>query len=339
MKQIILTNPGSFAVEAYEPSDPGPGEVQVRVHRIGVCGTDIHAFHGRQPFFEYPRVLGHELGVEVVACGEGVESLKPGDRCAVEPYLNCGHCHACREGKSNCCEELKVFGVHIDGGMRPQVNLPAEKCHKSSQLDYEQLALVETLCIGAHAVERARLEEADRILVLGAGPIGLGVLQLAGLSRAALVVGDVDADRLAFCRNHFDLRGGLNPLEDNFESELEVLLGGPPTVIFDATGNAKSMESTFEWIGAGGRIVFVSLVKGTIGFADPNFHKREIELRSSRNALPGNFRQVIGSMETGDIQTEPWISKRLPLEAVLDSFESEIQAPGVIKVILEMGTD
>lgn len=338
MKQVILNEPGRFAWDSYALSDPGPGEVQVRIHRIGVCGTDIHAFHGRQPYFEYPRVLGHELGVEVISCGEGVTSLVPGDRCSVEPYLNCGHCSACRRGRTNCCESLKVFGVHVNGGMRPRVNLPAEKCHLSKVLDYDSLALVETIGIGAHAVERARLTEEDRVLVLGAGPIGLGVLQMAGVTGATLVVGDVDASRLAFCQEHFPVEVGLDPRDQSFESALIESLGGLPTAIFDATGNPASMESTFQRVDHGGRIIFVSLVKGSIQFDDPNFHKREIELRSSRNALPQTFRKVIALMEEGALDTSPWITKRIPLETVVDHFAEAVEAPGMIKVVLEVGS-
>jgi len=130
MKSILLVEPGVFrATELPEASKPGPGEALIRVHRVGVCGTDLHAFRGKQPFFSYPRILGHELGVEVLAVGEGVTSIAVGDRCAVEPYLNCGRCIACRRGKPNCCTQLKVMGVHVDGGLRERFLVPAAKLH------------------------------------------------------------------------------------------------------------------------------------------------------------------------------------------------------------------
>jgi threonine dehydrogenase-like Zn-dependent dehydrogenase len=186
MLSITLNEPGKFSVTDVPEPRPAPGEALVRVHRIGVCGTDLHAFAGKQPFFSYPRVLGHELGVEVIDPGTEPHGLKPGDRCSVEPYLNCGHCIACRRGKPNCCTELKVLGVHVDGGMRPQLTVPARKLHRSAKLDYEQLALVETLGIGAHAVERAEAKPDDFILVIGAGPIGLSVIQFALVTGATL---------------------------------------------------------------------------------------------------------------------------------------------------------
>ena len=175
MQTLILQQPGELVLaDTPAPAAPGPGEARVRVHCSGVCGTDLHAFAGKQPYFTYPRIPGHELGVEVLAVGTGVTAVRVGDRCAVEPYLSCGHCIACRRGRTNCCETLKVLGVHVDGGWRSEMLVPAAKLHGSGKLTYEQLALVETLGIGAHAVTRGAPERGESALVVGAGPIGLG---------------------------------------------------------------------------------------------------------------------------------------------------------------------
>ena len=148
MRGVVLEKPGSFAlIETAQPAGPAPDEALVRVHRVGICGTDLHAYRGRQPFFSYPRILGHELGIEIVEIGANEAGLQVGDRCAVEPYLNCGRCIACRRGKTNCCVDLKVLGVHTDGGMRETINVPVSKLHRSRTLTFEQLALVETLGI------------------------------------------------------------------------------------------------------------------------------------------------------------------------------------------------
>jgi threonine dehydrogenase-like Zn-dependent dehydrogenase len=194
---IALEKPGQFIAVDGPPPAPAPGDALVRVHRIGICGTDLHAFAGRQPFFSYPRILGHELGVEVIDPGSGPNGLEAGDRCSVEPYLNCGRCIACRVGRSNCCAELKCLGVHIDGGMRPELAVPARKLHRSRTLTYDQLALVETLAIGAHAVDRAAIGPDDFVLVIGAGPIGLSVSQFVQVRGATLAVMDVRKSRLA----------------------------------------------------------------------------------------------------------------------------------------------
>src|SRR5438046_1886544 len=154
MQTVVLEKPGLFALGSdHLPAISSPDEALVRVHRVGICGTDIHAYRGDQPFFTYPRIIGHELGVEIVQVGPNEAGLRAGDRCAVEPYLNCGSCIACRRGKTNCCARLQVLGVHTDGGMREYFTVPVRKLYRSEVLSLEQLALVETLGIGAHAVE------------------------------------------------------------------------------------------------------------------------------------------------------------------------------------------
>ena len=207
MKAIRLEAPGRFAPVTLESASTQlqPDEALVRVHRIGVCGTDIHAFRGDQPFFSYPRILGHELGVEVLELGGPAEGIRRGQFCAVEPYLNCGTCIACRHGKPNCCVKLLVLGVHVDGGMREKLVLPIRKLHPSESLTLDQLALVETLAIGCHAVDRAALESNEFVLVIGAGPIGLGVVQFAIEAGAQVIVLDISPQRLEFCRSRLNV--------------------------------------------------------------------------------------------------------------------------------------
>ena len=201
MKAIQLEKPGSFRrIEIPEPNRPGPGEALVRVHRVGICGTDISGYLGKMPFYSYPRIPGHELGVEVAEVGAEVSNVKAGDRCSVEPYMNCGECFACRRGNSNCCEKLQVLGVHTDGGLRPQFVLPARKLHPSTKLTWEQLALVETLGIGCHAVDRANPQAKENVLVIGAGPIGLSVIEFVKLTGATITVLDMHQGRLDFCQ-------------------------------------------------------------------------------------------------------------------------------------------
>ena len=335
MLQITLEKPGYFAATDV-PEPAASGDVLVRVHRVGVCGTDLHAFAGKQPFFSYPRVLGHELGVEVIDPGEAPNGLKAGDRCAVEPYLNCGKCIACRRGKPNCCTALQVLGVHTDGGMRPLLRLPARKLHASAQLDYEQLALVETLGIGAHAVERAQLVADEFVLVIGAGPIGLSVIQFAQARGVKLAVMDVSDARLEFCRK-LGVPHTLKPGAGAVEELKQLGSGDLPTCVIDATGNPASMMGCFDLPAHGGRIVFVGLFQGEVTFNDPNFHRRELTLLASRNALPGTFREVIKLVEGGRIDTRPWITHRLKLAEVPAVFPRDIAGnPAVLKAMIEV---
>jgi 2-desacetyl-2-hydroxyethyl bacteriochlorophyllide A dehydrogenase len=338
MNAIRLEEPGRIAaIEVETPAPPGEGEVMVRVRRIGVCGTDLHAYRGKQPFFTYPRILGHELGVEVVELGPGVSHLRTGDRCSVEPYLNCQRCIACRRGKPNCCAELRVLGVHADGGMRELLCVPARKLHASQTLTLDQLALVETLAMGCHGVERAQLEAGETVLVVGAGPIGLSVIQFAAEAGARVIVLDVNAERLAFCTRELGVPHVVDASAgDPLEEIRRIGCGDLPTAVFDATGNPASMASAFNLPAPGGRLVFVGLFQGDVAFNDPNFHRRELALLASRNALPGDFTRIIRLIEAGRIDTSPWITHRAPLSGVVAEFPAWTRPEtGVIKAMIE----
>ena len=341
MKTIRLEEPGRLALLSTDKPSPTsirPGEALVRVHRVGVCGTDIHAFNGRQPFFSYPRILGHELGVEVIAVEDPAGGLKPGDRCSVEPYINCGKCIACRRGKSNCCVKLQVLGVHIDGGMREEFVVPSRKLHLSRNLTLDQLALVETLCIGCHALERAHVEPGEFTLVIGAGPIGLAVVQFAIQAGTQVIVLDINPKRLEFCREHLGASHVINAASENPLEALKWITSGDlPITVFDATGDPKSMMSAFEYPSHGGQLIFVGLFPGDIAFNDPNFHRRELTVLASRNARPENFTRIIDLVEAGRIDTAPWITHRAPFVDVVAEFPRWTKPEtGVIKVMIEV---
>ena len=340
MFALSLETPGKLvATDIPAPVlSPAADDVLVRIHRVGVCGTDLHAFAGRQPFFTYPRILGHELGVEVIAVGANVTHVAIGDRCAVEPYLNCGKCIACRSGKPNCCRTLQVLGVHTDGGHRSHMIVPGVKLHKSTKLSFDQLALVETLGIGAHAVGRAQLKAGESVAVIGAGPIGLAVMQFAKAAGARVIAVDISAARLAFCRERIGVDETLDASGGEVAARLEALTHGDlPTAVFDATGSPKSMHAAFDYPAPGGRLIFVGLVQADISFHDPHFHRRELTILSSRNALPSEFTQIIRLIEAGKIDTGPWITHRAPLADVPAQFESWTKPEtGVIKAMIEI---
>src|SRR5262245_18084905 len=206
MNAIQLEKPQSFRrITVPEPAQPAADEALVRVHRIGICGTDISGYLGKMPFFSYPRIPGHELGVEVIAVGSGVTNVRPGDRCSVEPYMNCGQCFPCRKGNTNCFENLKLLGVMMDVGMTERMLLPARKLHPANKLTPEQCALVETLAIGCHAVNRGNPQPGENVLVIGAGPIGLSVIEFAKLSGARTFVLDLNEQRLEFVRTRMGI--------------------------------------------------------------------------------------------------------------------------------------
>jgi alcohol dehydrogenase len=338
MRALSLQSPCEFSfVELPEPAPPSPGGALVRVHRIGICGTDISAYLGKMPFVTYPRILGHELGVEVIAVGDGVTNVKPGDRCSVEPYINDPTSYASRRGRPNCCERLQVLGVHIDGGMRREFTLPARKLHVSTKLSFEQLALVETLAIGCHAVSRSGLATDESCLIVGAGPIGLATLEFVRLAGIKPIVLDMNADRLAFCRRVMRVEHTVQP-SDQLDSQLRELCDGHlPDVVIDATGNSQSMSRGFELVAPGGRLVYVGITTEEVKFRHPVFHRPEGTLLCSRNALPADFTRIISLIESGQIDTAPWITHRTPLAELPGEFPSYLRPEtGVVKAIVEV---
>ena len=338
MLAIQLEKPQAFrTITIDEPPAPGPGEALVRVHRIGICGTDYGGFLGKMPFYSYPRIPGHELGVEVVAVGEGVTNIRVGDRCCVEPYLNCQKCHSCRRGHTNCCQSNQTLGVHCDGGLRPLFLLPARKLHAANNLSYEQSALVETLAIGCHAVNRGNPVPGETILVIGAGPIGLSVIEFARISGARTIVMDMNAQRLAFVREVMKVPDTIEVKGDGSELKaLEQLTGGDlADVVVDATGACKSMSQALQYCAFAGRLVFVGITQQEVSFPHPLMHRRELTLLASRNALPGDFKRIIRLIEEGTIDTRPWITHRVGFGEMIGAFPEWLKpSSGVIKAMV-----
>jgi len=339
MRAIQLLEPQQFRlIDIPEPSNPAADEALVRVHRVGICGTDISGYLGKMPFYSYPRIPGHELGVEVVAVGAGVTNVKPGDKCSVEPYINNPASFASGRGRGNCCEELQVLGVHTDGGMRPLFKLPARKLHVSTKLAMEQLALVETLAIGCHAVARCAPQPNEDVLVIGAGPIGLSVIEFVKLTGANLIVMDMVASRLEFCREKMGVKHTVQAGDGNEEKTLRNLTDGHlPTIVIDATGNAKSMSNALNYVGHTGKLVYVGITTDNVIFPHPLMHRREMTLLASRNAMPEDFDRIIQLIESGTIDTRPWITHRTGFEDLIGQFPSFTRPEtGVIKAIVEV---
>ena len=343
MKAIEFAAPRTAQViEVAEPSAPGPGEALVRSYSMGVCGTDVSAFLGRFPFFDFPRIPGHELGVEVLAVGAGVDQVAVGDRCAVEPYLNCGTCYACRRGATNCCPQLSVIGVMENGGLCERFVIRADKLHPSASLSFEQLALVETLGIGCHAIARAQPVAGEPLLIVGVGPIGLAALEFARLANADVTVVDMQATRLAFCQRNYGITNCVDASAaggpERLVQQLRDLTNGDGhPVVIDATGSSESMAASIGYVASTGTLVFLGLTRDEISFPQPIMHKPEIQIRASRNALPEDFRRIIQLIAEGAIDTAPWITHRASFDEVPESFESFTRPEtGVVKAMIDV---
>lgn len=313
MRTVVLNNPSQLELTtSREPSPPGPDEALVQVLRVGVCGTDLHAYLGNQPMMVYPVILGHELAVEVLALGSaaGALGIKPGDLCTVIPYLNCQACGACRRGRTNACERLSVLGVHQDGGLRERLVVPARLLLSANDLGLDQLALVEMLAIGEHAAARAALERADTVAVIGAGPIGLSTIAATRQRTDAIIGLDLSPSRLAFLRST-GMAADL-PAGGDVSDALRAHFGGElPTVVIDATGNAASMQAAAALVAPGGRLVFVGHTKHDLTFANSLIHRRELSILASRNATVTDFEHVLAALRSGVVDVAPWINARV----------------------------
>ena len=341
MKAIQLEQPKAFReIDISEPPSPGPGDAVVRVFRVGVCGTDYSGYLGKMPFFSYPRIPGHELGVEVVAVGEGVTNVKPGDKAAVEPYINCQKCYSCARGHTNCCENHLTLGVHVDGGLRPLFTVPARKLHVSKKLSYEQLALVETLGIGLHAINRANPKADETVFVIGAGPIGLSVIEFAKIAGSRIIVMDLNEQRLQFVREKMGVTETIlssGSLEADVKTFTDLTGGKLGNVVVDATGSARSMVSAMQFVGFTGRLVWVGITQDELHFTQPIMHRREMTFMASRNALAHEFTRIIRLIEGGVLNTDPWITHRAPMADLIGVFPSWLKPEtGVVKAMVEV---
>ncbi|MCC6456654.1 MAG: zinc-binding alcohol dehydrogenase family protein [Caldilineaceae bacterium] len=338
MKAVILDRPGQLElVDVPPPPPPGKDEVQLAVCHVGICGTDLHAYRGDQPFFSYPRILGHELSLKVLAIGETSQpyDLAVGDLCCVRPYFHCGHCGACRRGDENCCENMQVLGVHRDGGMQEIINIPIQHLHKSDVLSPETLALVEMLSISRHGIQRAKIKPDEVVLVVGMGPIGLGAALFAHLAGARVMAMDISDRRLAFASQQHWIERCVDARLNVIEQLKVATKDDLPLVVIDATGNAGSMMKSFDYAAHGGRIVFLGLVQGDITFHSPEFHRREISLLATRNATVTDFSHVIALLEQGSADVSTWITHPVSISQVVDAFPSWLDVQnGVIKAML-----
>ncbi len=337
MQTLVCTQPGHFEYRIAADPVLTPGHAVIRIKKVGICGTDLHAFEGTQPYFEYPRILGHELAAEIVAIEDNA-NFRCGDAVTIIPYFNCGKCIACRSGKSNCCVQLKVCGVHIDGGMVEYLSVPVSSLVPGNGLGNEALALVEPLAIGAHGVRRAQIVEGEFVLVVGAGPIGLGTIEFARIAGAKVIVADINESRLQFCRNFLGLEHIINTSEGKTIEHLrDITRGDMPTVVIDATGNRQAINQSFQFLAHAGRYVLIGLQKGDITFSHPEFHKREATLMSSRNATRADFDQVTDALVQRQINPLTYITHRVNFDEVKSNFTSWLEPLNqVIKAVVSI---
>lgn len=337
MKTVRCVAPGELEF-ADRPAlgSPPEGWALIDVAHVGICGTDYHIFEGKHPFLAYPRVMGHEVSGTVVEIN-GPATVAVGQDIIINPYLSCGECVACRQGKPNCCVSIQVLGVHRDGAMSEQILVPVANLLPAGGLSLVEAATVEFLAIGAHAVRRSMAIGGARALVIGAGPIGLGAALFARIAKQQVTIMDVSAERLAFATRQlgFLVIDGSKGLI--YEKISELTAGAGFDVVYDATGNSESLKAAFAYVAHGGVMVMVSVVKDDIAFSDPEFHKREMMLIGSRNATRADFEHVIASIRAGKIPVDQLVTHRTTLrDSPRDIAAWAHQKSGLIKAMIDV---
>jgi len=332
MKYIVCEKPGEFVLKEKQAPVRKKGEALLKVTKVGICGTDLHAFAGNQAFFSYPRILGHELATRIAEIDENDKGLKAGDNVVVMPYISCGTCVACSKGKTNCCTSLQVLGIHTDGGMQEHITVPIDILIPAQGLNDNQMALVEPLAIGAHAVRRAQLKAGETIVVMGCGPIGLGLMKFAQIKGAKVIALDMNQKRLDYAKdvigiNHTVLAG------DNAVQKIgDITNGDLAAAVFDATGHRGALESGPDYMSHGGRYILVGLSKGELTFTHPAIHAKETSILCSRNAALKDFEHVISILNKGNFPVDSFITHNVDFTEMISNFDSWLNpATGVIK--------
>lgn len=335
MKYIVCEEPGDFQLKDKALPIKKEGEALVKITKIGICGTDLHAYQGNQAFFSYPRILGHELAGEIIEIEENNSGLKSGDSVIIMPYVTCGECVACRRGKSNCCTQMNVLGVHTDGGMQEVVSLPIDILIPSGSLTDRECAIVEPLAIGAHCIRRAQIEKGETVLVIGCGPIGLGIIRQAQLADAKVMVMDVNQDRLNFVKDVFGVDHIINAHQNPTETILKINNNELPTIVIDATGNKAALESGVNYMAHGGKYILVGLYKDDLTFNHPLIHSRETTLLCSRNATMEDMLRVKEILTAKQFPVDAFITHEVRFEDMIEHFDSWTKTEtGVIKAMV-----
>jgi len=332
MHYIVCETPGQFIRKEKDEPVKGDNEALLKVKKVGICGTDLHAYTGNQAFFTYPRILGHELATEVIEIGDNDKGIRKGDNVVVMPYLNCGKCIACKNGQTNCCTNMRVLGIHTDGGMQEKITVPIDLLLPTQNLNDNEMAIVEPLAIGAHAIRRAALKSGETIVVVGCGPIGIGIMKLAQIKGAKVIAIDMNQQRLEYAKKQIGVDYTVLGGTDAVDRIKEITEGDMCTVVFDATGHKGALESGPDYMAHGGRYVLVGLSKGELTFTHPAIHAKETTILCSRNATLEDFENVIDVLQQGNFPTESFVTHNVDYTDMITNFDSWLDpSNGVIK--------
>lgn len=310
MKAVALIGPGQVQIVDVPEPKRQSGDLLLQVHYVGLCGTDLNSYRGKNPLMTYPRVIGHEIAATVI---EGTAEVPAGTRVVVSPYTSCGRCAACRRGRVNACQFNQTFGVQRDGAMTERLAVPAGKVYPST-LSLKELCLVEPLTVGMHAVSRARVTAQDIVAVYGCGGVGLGAIAGSAFRGAQTIAIDLDDEKLATAK-----AAGAKYLihsrrESVHERLQEITDGSGPDVVIEAIGLPETFRSAVEEVGFTGRVVYIGYAKEPVTYETRLFVQKELDIMGSRNALPQDFLEIMSLLETGTFPVDRAVSAIVPLQ-------------------------
>jgi threonine dehydrogenase-like Zn-dependent dehydrogenase len=336
MKALFLTAIGQTELRTIEQPIPGPNEVLLKIGMVGFCGGDLNGFKGLFELQEYPTILGHEVGATIEQMGSEVPTtFKVGNKVTVYPYLNCGKCISCRKGRKNACQDNKTMGVRRPGAMTQYITIPWQDLFVSAQLSLKELALVEPLTVGFHAVARGRVSSQDRVAVIGCGIVGMGALAAAVNRGAEVIAIDIDDTKMDLVKK-IGVKHTINTSKENLhETLMRITNGDGPDVIIEAVGNATTYLTAVEEVAYTGRVVCIGYAKMPVTFNTGIFVRKEIEILGSRNCT-NEFPEVIAYLEAGKFPVQEVISKLVSLEEAGAALADWAKDPkGITKIMID----
>ena len=338
MKALQITHSQELnIIDMEKPQAPGRGEILLKLHYVGFCGSDINTFMGRNTMALNPVIPGHEVGAVIEAVGEDVPNeLKPGMVVTCNPYTNCGKCASCRNQRVNACQHNETLGVQRNGAMKEYIVLPWEKVIPAGSLTPKITALVEPMSVGFHAVSRAQVTDIDVVMVIGCGMVGMGAIVRASLRGATVIAADIDDEKLALAKK-MGAAYSVNTIKEDVHQRLQELTGGfGPDVVIEAVGSVPTYQMAINEVAFTGRVACIGYAKSEVSLQTKFFVQKELDIRGSRNAMPSDFRAVIHYLERGTCPTEALITKVVRPEEALTAMQWWSQNPGkVFRIIVE----
>lgn len=319
MKALVMQQPGSVTVETVPDPDPRPGDALLRVRRVGLCGSDLNSYRGRNPLVSYPRIPGHEIAATIASLSGQQSHFTVGMDVTLSPYTSCGVCAACRNGRSNACQNNQTLGVQRDGALAEWIAVPVEKLY-TAELSLTELCLVEPLTVGCHAVARAEVTDSDTVLVFGCGGVGLGAVAASAFRGAVTIGVDIDDAKLAVARE----AGAEHTIHSQRQPTAAIVAdltdGHGPDVVIEAVGTPDTFRAAVEIVAYTGRVIYIGYAKEPVTYETRLFVQKELDIRGARNALPEDFRQVITMLE----------QHRFPVQSAISTVASIEDAPEIL---------